>query len=486
MTDPQPSLAAIPRRVPQALAASYLLQPRGIETGSAFALICLAALGYFQLIHPAMASMAVLVLVMAEFVRRMDRGIPLLQITAAIATLQWLIGPTLTYYLGLVHGRYFMYVPDSVYFHYTLPATCAYCVCVLGFGGSLDQRRLLGFVSRDHYFGVGLLLVAVSFASQFAAGFMPSGLAFLFHLCSQVRYVGALYFLFSNHRARYVLAVAACAPLFFASAESGMFHDLILWLAMLSTFWIARRKWNLLPKLLFIMIGGLFVFTIQVIKQDYRVKLDAGKDPSLVGQVIGAISQKRFLEDDVLSLATARLNQGWIISATMLNVPYREPFAGGETIKTAVLAAFMPRLLFENKKGAGGQENFRRFTGLPIQQETSMGISPLGEAYVNYGVEGGIAFMAVFGICFSLLYRFVATKVVRHPDLIFWIPLIFYQGIKAETEMIVVVNQLVKGSVIVLVGYFTIKRIFIPLLSGRDGRSMRFGTVMPALRRYQS
>lgn len=484
VSDSQPTSAPAPRVLRK---RPPLLEQRGIASVSAAALLCVGLLGYFQLLHPAIASTVVLVFVMSEFVRRMDQGIPLMQITAAIATLQWLIGPSLTYYAGLVHGRYFMYVPDSVYFQYALPATCIYCVCAMSFGGSLNQRRLMRLVDRRNYFGIGIVLVSVSFAAQFFAGVAPSGLAFFFHLCSQLRYVGALYFLFSDHRARYFLAAASCLPLFFASAESGMFHDLILWLAMLSTFWIARRKWELMPKLVFITAGAVFVFTIQVIKQDYREKLEAGKDPSLIGEVIGAISQDRFLEDDVISLATARLNQGWIISATMLNVPYREPYANGETIKTAVFAAIMPRLLDQGKKGAGGQENFRRFTGLPIQQGTSMGISPLGEAYVNFGVEGGIAFMLVFGIVFSLLYRFVAGKVVRYPDLMFWIPLVFYQGIKAETEMIVVLNQLVKGGVIVLIGYIAVQRLFLPLVANRQMRKpVRFGTGAPAMQRYYS
>jgi hypothetical protein len=340
-------------------------------------------------------------------------------------------------------------------------------------------------VDRRHYFSIGLALLGVSFASQFIAFKMPSGLAFFFHLCSQLRYVGALYFLFSNHWARYFLAAASCLPLIFASAESGMFHDLILWLAMLTTFWIARRPWKLTPKLILIGLGTLFVFTIQVIKQDYREKLEAGKDPSLVREVVGAFWEERFLESDVLSLATARLNQGWIISATMFNVPYREPFAGGETIKTAVVSALVPRILVENKKGAGGQENFRRFTGLPIEKGTSMGISPLGEAYVNFGVEGGIVFMAVFGLAFSLLYRFVATKVVRYPDLLFWIPLIFYQGIKAETEIVVVLNQLAKGSVIVAAGYFAVQRLLLPMLDRRRAhRSRQLPPPWQAVRRY--
>ncbi len=64
-----------------------------------------------------------------------------------------------------------------------------------------------------------------------------------------------------------------------------MFHDLILWLAMLSTYWFAQRNWNLTQKMSFLAVGFFFVFIIQVVKQDYREKLEAGKNPSLVGRV---------------------------------------------------------------------------------------------------------------------------------------------------------------------------------------------------------
>ncbi len=189
---------------PQARKSSGLLEARGITSPTIAILAVIGLLGYFQVVHNGFAALAVLLIVMSEFVRRMDRGIPLMQITAVIATLQWLIGPSITYYLGYVHGRYFMYVPDFYYFSYALPATCLYCIGVMFFGGTLDQKRLLGQIDRQHFFKIGVLLVAVSFASQMIAPKMPGGLAFFFHLCSQLRYVGALYFLFSDHQVRYI------------------------------------------------------------------------------------------------------------------------------------------------------------------------------------------------------------------------------------------------------------------------------------------
>jgi hypothetical protein len=168
----------------------------------------------------------------------------------------------------------------------------------------------------------------------------------------------------------------------------------------------------------------------------------------------------RAWENDVLTLVVIRLNQGWIISAVMDNVPTSEPFAEGETIKEAVISAFIPRFLFPEKKLAGGRENFRRFTGLPIADETSMGISPLGEAYANFGPFGGILVMATFGAFFAGLFSVSLKYVVRRPAFFFWLPLLFYQSIKAETEFLVVLNQLSKGAVVAFAMHYFVDLIF--------------------------
>ena len=461
------------------------LEKRGLSSTSVVLLLLSAIVGYMHLTHPTIPSLCVLAVVMTEFIRRMDRGIPLMQITATIAALQWLLGPILSYYLGLTHGRYFMHVPDFYYFTYAIPATSLYCLGVLAFGGCLNQRILLAGIGRRSFFQIGLALVVISFAAEAAAGFAPSGLAFFFHLISQLRYVGALYFLFSDAKFKLAWAIASCLPLAFASAESGMFHDLILWLAMLSTFWLAQKKRSVGQKIAIVLGGFVFIFTIQTIKQDYRSKLRAGKDASLIREVIGVVSEERFLEDDVISLASARLNQGWIVSAIIANVPYYEPYANGETVKTAIVGAFLPRLFWSDKKGAGGQENFRRFTGQPIQEGTSMGISPLGEAYANFGVEGGILFMGIFGLFFSWIYQLVLRQVLKHPDLAFWIPLMFYQGIKAETELIVVFNQLVKGGLVMCVGYLIIHKFLSSQKPRAIARGRKRSRVSPNLQAPQ-
>src|SRR5690606_15706315 len=115
-----------------------------------------------------------------------------------------------------------------------------------------------------------------------------------------------------------------------------------------------------------------------------------------------------------------RLNQGWIISAIMYNVPFKEPFADGSTIAEAVSASILPRFLDKNKKRAGGQENFEKFTGLQIGSGTSMGLSIIGESYANFDVIGGIVFMGVWGLFLAWYWRGIIYFVRKYPLLLFF------------------------------------------------------------------
>lgn len=240
-----------------------------------------------------------------------------------------------------------------------------------------------------------------------------------------------------------------------------MFHDLILWLAILFCYWFAQRKRTTLFKTVVLAAATVALFSIQVVKQEYREQIRRGGQPSLIDLVFSYVTiGGRAWDSDVLSLAVTRLNQGWIISAVMYNVPENEPFAHGETVKEAILGSMVPRLLWADKATAGGRESFRRFTGLRILNSTSMAISPLGEAYANFGELWGTLFMVAFGAFFAVFYRLTLRYCLKYPTFLFWIPLIFYQAVKAETELLVIMNQLVKGSVVAFGCHFLVEKVF--------------------------
>ncbi len=438
----------------------HALERRSASAAGMVGVVVMGFLGALQILPNSVIVWTIFAIILYEFQKRLDQGVPLLQLTSVIAVLQWLVGPHLNYSSNMTFGRYSMYVPEPVYFQFAIPATAFFIALMLSVGASVKQKNLLQVVERRNFFAIGVLLNVVAIGAMIAAGRVGGGLQFALHLVSQLRYVGALYFLFSLSPLRLLFAAASCVQLFASSLGSGMFHDLILWLAILFCYWFAQRRWQLPVKIAVLLMASMALFSIQVIKQEYRLLLLKGENPSAIALIRSYLTPGgQAWETSTLSLAITRLNQGWIISAIMKHVPENEPFAEGETVKEAVLASIAPRFLWADKKTAGGRESFRRFTGLQIANSTSMGISPLGEAYANYGVTGGISFMVMFGGFFALFYYGTLRFALKNPSFLFWIPLIFYQAMKAETELSVIMNQLTKGSVVAFGGFYLLQQV---------------------------
>lgn len=108
---------------------------------------------------------------------------------------------------------------------------------------------------------------------------------------------------------------------------------------------------------------------------------------------------------------------------------------------------------------AGGQDNFKKYTGLEIGSGTSMGLSIIGESYANFGVFGGIIFMGAWGLFLAWYWRGIVNFVHKYPLLLFFIPIIYLQVIKAETELVVVLNHLVKSSIAIVLFFIFATKI---------------------------
>jgi len=459
----------------------YVLDRRSISVYGTVLLVVVGLLGSTQLLPNLLLVPIVLGVVAYEFQKRLDQGVPLLQLTGLISVLQWLVGPVLAYNLDYQYGRYQMYVDEATYFEYALPATALYVAVMLAIGASIRQRELLADLDRSNFVKIGFFLNIAAFVVQVAITRAPSSLFFFLALITQARYVGAIYFLMSRHPLRLLFAAGSLAFLLMSSVSVGMFHDMLLWLALTFCYWFARRRWTLQAKLLTLSVSALLLFALQVVKQDYRQQLKSGQQPSLVGMMFSYLAPTGAAwSDGALAYAVVRLNQGWIVSKIMEHVPDEEPYADGETIKQAFVSSLLPRFLAPDKKEAGGRENFMRYTGLNLEMNTSMGISPLGEAYANFGTLGGALTMMGFGAFFGFLFKLTLRLLVRRPTFFFWLPLIFYQSIKAETEFVVVLNQLSKGSV-VAVALFLFTDLNFPV------RARKFVLKpMAAMRRVQS
>ena len=98
-----------------------------------------------------------------------------------------------------------------------------------------------------------------------------------------------------------------------------------------------------------------------------------------------------------------------------------------------------------------------RFAGFRIEG-VSMNISPMGEAYGNYGVQGGIIFMFLYGLFFSLLIVILMNNVKNRPTLILWFPVLFLNSIQIETDVLMCLNSFIKNGIFVAFCYWAFYR----------------------------
>jgi hypothetical protein len=390
---------------------------------------------------------------------RIDSAPPIAEIAATLACLQWLVGP-LWYYAGkydvIVTN---MAVSEIEYFAYAVPGTAAFCLGLLVMNLPITQRKLIARVRRNNFFMIGLVLNGVALVCDIVGRFAPDSLGFVFFLLTQLRYVGVLYLWFSPHAGSRWLATLCTLPLLASSAKSAMFHDLLLWSGMLFCFWFSGKSRTIRAKIAIIMFAALVALTVQGIKQSFRMKVWGGQQASLSEEVVSF--WMNFSSSDksgIFQSAMVRLNQGWIVSYVLAHVPEGEPFANGNTIKDAVIAAILPRIVYQDKTKAGGRVNFTRFTGLPIKENTSMNISLLGEGYANFGMLGGWIFLLITGIFIALTVWSCFKFTIQNPTFLFWVPLIFYQAVKAETDLTEILTQILKGGVLAFACYWLIEK----------------------------
>ena len=399
----------------------------------------------------------------------MGNRIPIIELMTALAALQWILGPYIEYGRDLEHWKYKMYVDESTYMSFVVPA-----ILVFWFGANITKpksnlesiKRQITQILADHPMFPYTLIIAGAIL-PFSADLFPGSLGFVFFLLSMLKYIGVIYLIHSTQRFRWLVFFGV---LFFTAAASigaGMFHDLILWSMLLFTFLAKEWKMSFPAKMIAAVIGILFAMTIQSVKLQYRMETWGGQyegNKTLLFISMAANDWKTgevFLPKQDVHMKV-RLNQGWIISSVMYNVPAYVPYAQGSTIKDAIVNSAIPRIFYPDKPIAGGRENFRKFTGLTLDDNTSMGISIAGEGYANFGWIGGIVFMFLWGLFINWFWRSLERWSKFFPTLLVWSPILFLQVVKAETEFGVVLNHLIKSSVVVFGVVWGIRMIWGP------------------------
>jgi len=385
--------------------------------------------------------------------------LPIESFILVMASVQWIIGPVLVYAGLSDHYKYHMYVPEEQYMALAVPG-----VILFSFGlDSFRSRKRIALI--NHYSSitrqivnrVELLpyyLIAMGFVFSFLVDRFPPSLAFPAYILSNLKYIGLIYLIFSDKQEnKSAILILAFLLTFFSSLKGAMFHDLILWSAFIGMYAAYIFRPTALQKFFVVCLGLIFIFVIQAAKDEYRMKLKEQGRSAYIEKFVTTV-EERFEADETLKgnnveRLVIRINQGWIISNIMRRVPYYVPHAEGETVVTAIKASILPRFLFPDKPKAGGRKNYEKYSDFYLQSSTSMGISLLGEAYINFGVKGAWVFMFLFGLVSSFVIQRFFLLAVKYPTIWLWFPLILLHFVKAETELLVQLNFLVKSIILV-------------------------------------
>lgn len=397
------------------------------------------------------------------------RDIPIESLILVIASLQWILGPLMAYEGYSSHYKYYMYVPEDEYMRLAVPGVLFLAIGLYAFRSDKRVAFLRNISNQTKEIvlkskSLPYYLITIGFFFSLFGSHFPSSLAFPIYLLTNIKYIGIIYLLFStSFKNKKVILFIVFILTFITSLKGALFHDFLLWMTFIGIYAAIVLRPSLIYKLLIITVAMLLIFVLQSAKEQYRNLLQesgqSGYIEKFITSVDDSFTQNEDDSNNVEKLVN-RINQGWIISKIIERVPNIEPHTSGETIITAIKASLLPRFLYPDKPIAGGRANYEKYTGFPLTSSTSMGISLLGEAYINFGVVKAWIFMLFFGLFTSFVILQLFKLAYQYPTIWLWLPLIFLHFVKAETELLVQLNFLIK-SIILVYAFVYINKNFL-------------------------
>lgn len=357
-----------------------------------------------------------------------------------LAVMQWLVGPVL-YFSDFNPGQVLeitiMQVSEDEYFRYAFPATLLFVIGLNSntFNRNFDLRILLKSINSSKL----RRMVIVGVIAGMVQPFLPGSLKFVFTVLVYLSYGGLAGLVLMKHKSYQDKVWIFLSLLFIVlgSISSAMFGELVFFLMLLSLMYFYFYQTSVLRKFVLGSWLVLLVVFIQIIKMPLRELSRRNEDTGITNlqKVIksDAVSLRNLNSEQFRAYTVARFNNGAVISFVLNRVPNKIDYAHGNTILSAVVGSFIPRLFWPSKEGSG-TAMYLKYTGLRFEG-ASYGISQLGEGYANFGKNGGIFYMFVLGVSISFFLNKILKFSMKHPSYILFLPILFLHGIKVETEL---------------------------------------------------
>jgi hypothetical protein len=410
-----------------------------------------------------MESVSVVLFVYAflELIYDLGKRVVILDFAVQAAIFTCLVMPvifyhvyTRDYYMARLWIKY-MPISSDEYFSFALPAVIALAI---GFRIPLkkykiDQnpKRYLNnvetYLKNKPY--LGLSLIGVGVVSGLLNFLSPTVLKQVFFLMEHLTFVGVFYVIYSPYKNKRLVVSGVIALMLAQTLVAGMFGELVYLLACSLVLILLGKKISFGKKLMFALTGIFLIMIIQSVKVEYRKRSwlqGTGADPLYFGQLVESrlSGENSLLDANNLFFTSVRMNQGWLVAVTMKMVPERYPFGDIENVGANVASTIVPRFVWPNKPEAGGKENLKRFWGFKLRGY-SMNLGPLGEAYANFNITGGIFYMFLYGLFFNFVLSYLLKFSEKRPTIVLWLPFLMFYAISVETDLVTTMGSLMKG-----------------------------------------
>lgn len=360
----------------------------------------------------------------------------------------------------------YMRVPSDEYYSFMFPATVAMIIGLklpIFFRKGRFKNHDQYMINMKQYVGnmkwEGLIMIVIGFLASLVEDQVPAALGYVVYLLKYLMFVGVFYCLYSDFPNKRTMLVLVFGALILQSIYGGMFGELVYMGIMTIILMILGKKITFFTKISILLLGIFVVLVIQSIKPTYRSQVWRGKaEGQEVSLFTDLVAEK--ITDPVSMITNertlfgfySRFNQGQIVSRVQESVPARFPYADGETIYLSLAASVVPRFIWPDKPESGGIYNYKRFLGITLKSY-SIGLSPFGEAWGNFGKTGGIICMFFFGLLFNFFFHWLLKIARKIPSVILWCPLLFFYAVQIESDVVTMLNSFVKTAVFAFLIY---------------------------------
>lgn len=399
--------------------------------------------------------------------------VPIRYLFGSFMCLQFFLGPTFAY-CGLddyQRGFLKMQIPAVEYFSYAIPAVTMF---ILGLhynsvlqGEVVDLKGTRQFVKVNKT--IPYIFIGIGFVANFGEIFFSNTFTFIFVLLSNFKFVGLFLIILGRKKLDPLIILIVFGSIVISSLRNAMFHDLITWIIFLGAVLAIKYKPSKKIKLIVSSAFITLALFIQLLKGEYRTATweqgsegnieTLSKSFQLTEEKSGGFSWENIAKSNV------RINQGFIITNIMNTVPSRVPFENGKELLIILESAFLPRILAPNKLNAGDRFIFMKYSGIPLAPGTSMGLSSVGDAYINFGIFGGSIFMLFYGLFINFILKKLNEYSYFFPVLLLFTPLIFYYPIRPDCELQTILGHIVKSCFLLFVIFQIWKVKFRRILS---------------------